>query len=180
MTAEKHRNVHALGGYEPSVAASVFIAPTATIVGNVSVGEDSSVWFGATLRADHEEQAIVVGARTSIQDGCVIHVSTENGTIIGDDVTVGHGAILEGCTIHDRALIGMNAVVLEGAEVGEGSMVAAGAVVPVGMVIPAGMLVAGVPATIKKDISGGSAAWIDRSASHYVALARRYREQLDQ
>lgn len=178
MTAGRQSHVYALDGYEPSIAASVFVAPTATIAGNVSIGEDSSVWFGATLRADHGEREIVVGARTSIQDGCVVHVSTENGTIIGDDVTVGHGAILEGCRIENHALIGMNAVVLEGAEVGVGSMVAAGAVVPVGMVIPAGMLVAGVPATVKKEISGGSAGWIDRSASHYVALARRYREQL--
>jgi carbonic anhydrase/acetyltransferase-like protein (isoleucine patch superfamily) len=167
-----------LDGYHPRVATSTFVAPNATIVGNVTLGEESSVWFGATLRADHRENAIRIGARTSIQDGCVIHVSTERGTIVGDDVTVGHCAVLEGCTIGDRCVIGMNAAVLEGAVVGERSMVAAGAVVPAGMQIPPGMLVAGVPAGIKKAISGAAADWIERSARHYVELARRYRARL--
>jgi len=168
----------ALDGYAPRLADSVFVAPTAAIVGNVTLGEEASVWFGATLRADNGENAICVGARTSIQDACVVHVSSHNGTSIGQDVTVGHGAVLEGCTIRDRALIGMNAVVLEEAEIGEGSMVAAGSVVPVGLKVPPGVLVAGSPAQIKKQISGPSAAWIEKSAPHYVALARRYMEQL--
>jgi carbonic anhydrase/acetyltransferase-like protein (isoleucine patch superfamily) len=167
-----------LDGYDPDVSGTAFVAPNAAVIGNVSVGDEASIWFGATLRGDNGDNPIVVGARTSIQDGCVVHVSTRTGTIIGDDVTVGHGAILESCTIDDGAVIGMNAVVLERAIVGAGSMIAAGAVVPAGMEIPAGMLAAGVPAQIKKAISGESAAWIERSAAHYVALARRYREQL--
>jgi carbonic anhydrase/acetyltransferase-like protein (isoleucine patch superfamily) len=167
-----------LDGHRPKVAESVFVAPNAAIVGNVTIGEESGVWFGATLRADHRDNAIRVGARTSIQDGCVVHVSTDRGTTIGDDVTVGHGAVLEGCVIGNRVVVGMNAVVLEAAVVGEGSMIAAGSVVAAGMQIPPGVLVAGVPAQIKKPISGAAAGWIERSSPHYVDLARRYREQL--
>jgi len=162
-------------GYSPKIATSAFVAPTAAIVGHVRVGEESSVWFNAALRADNGENAIRIGERTSIQDGCVIHVSTKRGTRIGNDVTIGHGAILEGCTIQDRVVIGMNAVVLEGAEVGEGSLVAAGSVVTAGMKIPAGVMAAGAPAQIKKEVSGSSAWWIEHSAAHYVSLARRYR-----
>ena len=189
MTEEPDRNPQAtrslrghilpLDGYAPRVHETVFVAPTAAIVGNVSIDQESSVWFSAALRADNGDNPISIGARTSIQDGVVIHVSTHRGTTIGDDVTVGHCAVLEGCTVRDRAVIGMNAVVLEDAEVGEGAMVAAGCVVPAGMVIPPHTLVAGVPAAVKKEISGASARWIERSAEHYVELARRYREQLD-
>ena len=121
-----------LDGYEPSIAESVFVAPNAAIVGNVEIGEDSSVWFSATLRADNGDKAILVGERTSIQDGCVIHVSTNWGTNIGSDVTVGHCAVLKGCTISNEVVIGMNSVVLEGAVIGRGSMVAAGSVVSAG------------------------------------------------
>jgi carbonic anhydrase/acetyltransferase-like protein (isoleucine patch superfamily) len=167
-----------LDGYEPRIEETVFVAPNAAIVGNVSIGAESSVWFGAAMRGDNGDNPITIGARTSIQDGVVIHVSTHRGTVIGDDVTVGHCAVLEGCTVHDRAVIGMNAVVLEAAEIGEGAMVAAGCVVPAGMVVPPRMLVAGVPAVIKKKISGASAGWIEHSAAHYVELARRYRGQL--
>lgn len=167
-------------GYAPQVADSVFVAPTAAIVGNVRIEDEASIWFSATLRADNGPHGIHIGARTSIQDACVIHVSTDQGTHVGNDVTIGHGAILEGCTIGDRVVVGMNAVVLEGAEIGDGSMVAAGAVVTAGMRIPAGVLVAGAPAQIKKELSGSSARWIEKSAPHYVELARRYREQGDQ
>jgi carbonic anhydrase/acetyltransferase-like protein (isoleucine patch superfamily) len=164
--------------YSPKIAKSAFVAPTAAIVGHVRVGEESSIWFNATLRADNGENDIRIGERTSIQDGCVIHVSTRRGTWIGNDVTIGHGAVLEGCTIQDRVVIGMNAVVLEGAEVGEGSLVAAGSVVTAGMKIPAGVMAAGSPTQVKKEVTGGSAWWIEHSAAHYVSLARRYR-QLD-
>jgi carbonic anhydrase/acetyltransferase-like protein (isoleucine patch superfamily) len=165
-------------GYSPKISDSAFVAPTAVIIGHVYVGEDSSVWFHATLRADGDEQAIRIGERTSVQDGCVIHVSTRHGTTVGNDVTIGHGAILEGCTIQDRVVVGMNAVILEEAVIGEGSLVAAGSVVTAGMNIPPGVLAAGAPAKIKKAISGNSALWVERSASHYVSLARRYRAEL--
>ena len=168
--------IFSLDGYEPRIDETVFVAPNAAIVGNVSIGAESSVWFSATLRADNGENAITIGQRTSIQDGAVIHVSTHRGTAVGNDVTVGHCAVLEGCTIRDRAVVGMNAVVLEDAEICEGAMVAAGCVVSAGMKVPPRMLVAGVPAVIKKEISGASAGWIEHSAAHYVELARRYRE----
>ncbi len=167
-----------LDGYVPELHPTVFVAPTAAVVGNVRIGQESSVWFSAALRADNGDHAISIGERTSVQDGCVIHVSTKRGTDVGSDVTVGHGAILEGCTIENGAVIGMNAVVLEDAVVGQGSLIAAGSVVTAGLVIPAGVVAAGVPAVIKKAISGESAWWIAHSAAHYVELARRYREQL--
>lgn len=165
-------------GYRPQVAESAFIAPTAQLIGNVIVEAEASIWFGAVLRADHGERAISIGARTSVQDTCVLHVSLHRGTSIGSDVTIGHGAILEACTIADRVVLGMNAVVLEDVEVGAGSLVAAGSVLTVGMKIPPGVLAAGVPATIKKEISGSSAWWIEHSAAYYVDLARRYRAEL--
>lgn len=164
------------GGYYPQVAPTAFVAPTATLVGNVRIGDGASVWYGAVLRADHGEPPIVVGARSNVQDTCVIHVALDHGTIIGDDVTVGHGAVLEGCDIEDRALIGMNAVVLDHARVGAGSLIAAGTVVLAGMEIPPGRLAAGTPARVKKAIEGASAEWIERSAAYYVELSRKYRE----
>jgi carbonic anhydrase/acetyltransferase-like protein (isoleucine patch superfamily) len=169
--------IYELDGYRPEIADDTFVAPTAAVVGNVTLGTESSIWFSAVLRADHGDNAISIGYRTNIQDGCVIHVSTHRGTIIGHDVTIGHGALLEGCTVHDGAVVGMNSVILEDAEIGEGSLVAAGTVVPVGFRVPDGVLVAGVPGQIKKRISGQSARWIEHSAAHYVQLARRYRNQ---
>jgi carbonic anhydrase/acetyltransferase-like protein (isoleucine patch superfamily) len=162
-------------GYRPRVSATAFIASTAVLVGNVIIEDDASVWYGAVLRADHGEPAIIVGAGSNVQDNCVIHVAEDRGTTLGKSVTVGHGAILEGCDIDDDALIGMNAVVLDHARVGAGSLVAAGATVLAGMQIPPGQLVAGSPARVKKAIEGNSAVWIEHSARYYTELARRYR-----
>lgn len=163
-------------GYRPRVAPGAFIAPTAVLIGNVVVEEDASVWYGAVLRADHGEHGIVVGARTSVQDNCVIHVALDHGTVIGEGVTVGHGAILEGCDIEDGAVIGMNAVVLDHARIGARSMLAASSTVLAGVQIPPDVLAAGSPAVVKKAIEGSSRWWIERSGTHYVELARRYRE----
>src|SRR5579864_1751286 len=113
-------------GYEPQVAYNAFVAPTAVLIGNVIVCDEASVWHGAVLRGDHGSQAIVVGPRSNVQDNCVIHVSQNHATTIGSDVTIGHGAILEGCDIENGALIGMNATVLEQARVGERALLAAG------------------------------------------------------
>ncbi len=164
-------------GYFPRVAPTAFVAPTATLIGNVTVSDGASIWFGAVLRGDQGESPIIIGARSNVQDNCVIHVSHDRGTIVGEDVTVGHGAILEGCDIDDRALIGMNAVVLQHARVGAGALVAAGTVVLTGTDIPPGRLVAGNPGRIKKPVEGASAEWIERAASHYVEHARKYRER---
>lgn len=164
-------------GYHPRVADTAYVAPTAVLVGNVTVLDGASVWYGAVLRADHGEQGIVVGERSSVQDNCVIHVALDRGTTIGSDVTIGHGAILEGCEIEDRALVGMNAVVLDHATIGAGALVAAGAVVLARTSIPAGAVAAGSPAQVKKEVSDDAAWWIENSASYYVELARRYKEQ---
>lgn len=164
-------------GRSPVVHPDAFVAPTAVLIGDVEVGPESSIWFGAVLRGDHPTHGIRIGARTSVQDNCVIHVSDEGPTVIGDEVTVGHGAVFESCEIRRGALIGMNAVLLHHAVIGEEALVAAGSVVPVGMEVADRTLVAGAPARVRKRLEGESAAWIGRSARHYVELSREYLEQ---
>jgi carbonic anhydrase/acetyltransferase-like protein (isoleucine patch superfamily) len=161
-------------GIHPRIDPSAFVAPSATVIGNVEIGAEASVWFGAVLRGDEPEHVISVGARSSVQDNCVIHVSAAGATLIGEEVTVGHGAVLESCTVGRRALIGMNAIVLQGASVGDEALIAAGAVVGEGAEVPARHLAAGVPARVRKELAGESLDWITRSAPHYVALSRRY------
>ncbi len=164
-------------GKTPRIHPTAFVAPTAVLIGDVEVGAESSVWFGAVLRGDHPDHGIRVGARTSIQDNCVLHVSARGATIVGDEVTVGHGAVFESCEIQRGALIGMNAVLLHGCVIGEASLVAALSVVPTGMTVPPRTLVAGAPAQIRKQLSGESADWVRGSAEHYVELARAYLAQ---
>jgi carbonic anhydrase/acetyltransferase-like protein (isoleucine patch superfamily) len=164
-------------GHTPRIHPSAFIAPTAVIIGDVEIGEQSSVWFGAVLRGDHPDHGIRVGARTSIQDNCVLHVSARGATIVGDEVTVGHGAVFESCEIKRGALIGMNSVLLHGCVVGEEALVAALSVVPTGMDVPARTLVAGAPAKIRKQLTGESADWVRGSSEHYVELSREYLAQ---
>lgn len=165
------------GGRSPRIHPSAFIAPTAVLIGDVEVGPESSIWFGAVLRGDSPTHPIRVGARTSVQDNCVIHVSEQGPTIIGDEVTVGHGAVFESCEIRRGALIGMNAVLLHHCVIGEEALVAAGSVVPEGMEVPPRTLVAGTPAKVRKELSGESAGWITMSAGHYVELSRSYLDQ---
>ncbi len=159
-------------GRMPKVDPSAFVAPTAVLIGDVEVGPESSIWFGAVLRGDNGP--IRIGARTSIQDNAVVHVSEHGRTIVDDDVTVGHCAVMEDCHIKRRALIGSNAVILGGATVGEGSLIAAGSVVGERSAIPAGVLAAGSPAKVKKPIEGEAAQWIAVSAGEYVKLSRSY------
>jgi carbonic anhydrase/acetyltransferase-like protein (isoleucine patch superfamily) len=161
-------------GVLPRVHASAFVAPGAQLVGEVLVGEDSSVWFNAVLRGDIHR--IVVGARTNIQDGSVVHVTSELPALIGSDVTVGHMAMIHGCRIEDACLIGMNAIVLDGAVVGPGALVAAGSVVREGFVVPPGMLVAGVPARVVRELTESERREILQSAAHYVEYARSFQE----
>ena len=163
-------------GKRPRVAESAFIAPNAVLIGDVTVGEEASVWFGAVLRGDHAENGIVVGAGTSVQDNCVVHVGGWAPTVIGENVTVGHGAKFESCTIGDRCLIGMNAVILQNAQVGKECVIAANAVVREGAQIPDRSLVAGVPGEVKKQLDGSAAEWVARGGKHYIKLARTYRE----
>jgi carbonic anhydrase/acetyltransferase-like protein (isoleucine patch superfamily) len=164
-------------GYRPRVAESAFIAPTAVLIGNVEIGENASVWYGAVLRGDHGEQGIVIGPGSNVQDNVVIHVALDKGTVIGEKVTIGHGAILEACDVGDGAVIGMNAVVLEHARIGRRSMLAAGSAVLARTDIPEEVLAAGSPASVKKPLEGGVRWWVEKSGTYYVELAERYRAQ---
>ena len=163
-----------LGGKTPRIAASAFVAPTATVIGDVTIGEEASIWFGAVLRGDFGR--IEVGARANVQDNAVLHSTDHLPTVVGDGATVGHGAVLEGCRIERGALVGMNAVVLHGAVVGEEALVAAGSVVTDEARIPPRTMAAGAPCQVRKQLTGASADWIARAASAYVRLSRRYRE----
>lgn len=162
-------------GKRPRIDPSAFIAPTAVLIGDVEVGPQSSIWFGAVLRADNGP--IRIGARTSIQDNVVVHVSEKGATLVGDDVTVGHCAVMEDCDIKRFALIGSNATLLGGSTIGEGSLIAAGSVVAEGAQIPPHVLAAGAPAKVKKPIDGPAASWIEISAGEYVKLSRSYLAQ---
>lgn len=164
-------------GVTPTVHPTAFLAPNAVLIGDVTIGRESSVWFGAVLRGDDPTNGIVVGARTSIQDHCVVHVGDWGPTVVGDDVTVGHGATFESCTIGAGSVIGMNAVILQNATVGRECVVAAGSVVREGQVVEDRSLVAGVPAVFKKRLEGTAAGWVDRGGRHYVELSRRYLDE---
>ena len=161
-----------LGGKRPFIAEDAYIAPTATIIGNVTIGSEASVWFGAVIRGD--EGKIEIGARTSVQDNVVIHVNSRSDTVVGANVTIGHGAVLEGCTIGDGVLIGMNATVLSESKVEAGALIAAGAVVGEGQVIPAQMLAAGVPAKVKRPLSAETVARLQHAPEAYVKYGRHY------
>jgi carbonic anhydrase/acetyltransferase-like protein (isoleucine patch superfamily) len=162
-------------GKRPKVAPSAFVAPTAVLIGDVEVGAESSIWFGAVLRGDNGP--IRVGARTSIQDNAVLHVSEGGATIVGDDVTVGHCAVMEDCSIEPHALIGSNATLLNGCTIGEGALIAAASVVAQRATIPARVVAAGAPASVKKRLEGEAAAWIEISSDEYVKLSRIYLAQ---
>lgn len=162
-------------GRRPQIAEDVFVAPTAVLIGDVRVEAGASIWFGAVLRADHG--TIVIGAGSSIQDNVTMHVPEQSVTIVGENVTVGHGAVLEGCRIGARSVIGVNAVVLAGADIGEEVMVAAGSVVGEGVRIPARTLAAGAPARVKKELSGSSLDWIGYAAGAYHHLRSQYLAQ---
>jgi carbonic anhydrase/acetyltransferase-like protein (isoleucine patch superfamily) len=161
-----------LGGVRPAIGADVWLAPTAVLIGDVRVGDRANIWFGAVLRGDSSR--ITVGAGTSVQDNAVIHCAHELPTEIGEDVVVGHAAMLEGCVVEDGALVGMGAIVLQRARVGARAMVAAGAVVGEGSEIAGEMLAAGVPAREKKQLSGSALAWTDTAVDRYQELRRRY------
>lgn len=162
-------------GHHPVIAPDVFLAPTAVVLGNVRIESQASVWFGAVIRGDDPDHPIVVGAGSSIQDNCVVHVGGWGPTVVGAGVTVGHGAAFESCVIGDGCVVGMNAVILQNAEIGPESVVAAGAVVTEGAVFPGRSVIAGVPARLRKELDGRAAEWIARGGRHYVELGRSYR-----
>jgi len=165
-----------LDGVRPRVDPSAFIAPTAVLIGDVEVGANASVWFGAVLRGD--ESSIRVGAGANVQDNTVVHCSHDLPTVIGDNATIGHQATLEGCVVEEGAVVGMGCIMLQRSRLGAGSMLAAGAVLGEGREVPAGHLAAGVPAEVKKPLSGSSARWVTGNAETYQANARRFRKGL--
>ncbi|HPC82976.1 MAG TPA: gamma carbonic anhydrase family protein [Thermoanaerobaculaceae bacterium] len=166
-------SVDRLAGKTPRLGQRVFVASTATVVGDVELGDDVSIWFGAVLRADL--QCIRIGARSNIQDNAVVHVDSPDApTIVAEDVTVGHAAILHGCRVERGALVGMHATVLDHAIVGEEAMVAAGALVPPGMHVPPRTLVAGVPAKVRRELEPGEIERLRRGAAVYVELKERF------
>jgi carbonic anhydrase/acetyltransferase-like protein (isoleucine patch superfamily) len=161
-----------LGGVRPTIGEDVWLAPTAVLIGDVHIGDRANVWFGAVLRGDASR--ITVGAGTSIQDNSVIHCAHELPTEIGEDVVVGHGALLEGCVIEDGAVIGMGSIVLQHARVGARAVLAAGAVLSERREIGPGMLAAGVPAVEKKPLSGSAQRWTETAAREYQRYRERY------
>lgn len=164
-------------GKTPKIHPTAFVAPTAVIIGDVTVGPEASIWFGAVLRGDDPDNGIVVGARSSVQENCVVHVGVWGPTVIGEGVTVGHGAKFESCTLGDRTIVGMNAVILQGAVIGEECVVGANSVVLERVVIPPRSVVAGVPGRVRKTLEGSAAEWIARGGRHYVELSRSYLEE---
>ena len=159
-------------GKTPEIHHSAFVAPTAVLIGDVVVGEEASIWFGTVVRGDNGP--IRIGARANVQDNAVLHVSENNKTIIGEDVTIGHGAVLEDCTIEKGALIGTKVTVLNGATVGARALIAAGSVVGTGAKIPPETVAAGAPAVVKKKLEGASVWWVDAAGPEYVHLSRSY------
>jgi carbonic anhydrase/acetyltransferase-like protein (isoleucine patch superfamily) len=168
--------LYRFGDNEPQVPDDAFVAPSASLIGAVELGAESSVWFGAVLRGDFDR--IAIGDGSCVQDNAVVHTAEGLPTIVGANVTVGHAAMLEGCVIEDGALISMGAIVLQRAHVGAGALVAAGSVVREGQEIPAGVLAAGIPAVVKKEVDGSSRRWIETAAAEYRELRRRYLEEL--
>ncbi len=165
--------MRSFAGSSPRFGRRVFVASSAVLVGDVELADDVSVWYGAVLRGDI--QRIAIGARTNVQDNAVIHVDEPDfPTLVAEDVTVGHAAILHGCRVERGALVGMHATVLNGAVVGEGAIVAAGALVPPGMTVKAGTLVAGVPAKTVRDVRPDEAEHARRGVRSYLELKGRY------
>lgn len=158
----------------PTIHETAWTAPTATILGDVTLAEESSVWYGAVLRGDINR--IVIGPRSNVQDGSVIHLADDYPTVVGELVTIGHKAILHACTVGDEVLVGMGAIVLDGAEIGARSILGAGALVTGGKVIPPGSLVLGSPARVVRALTLDEQAGIRVWAEKYVALSRAYRE----
>ncbi|MCP9959824.1 gamma carbonic anhydrase family protein [Streptomyces sudanensis] len=166
--------ITAVGGREPEVAATAFAAPTSVVVGEVTMGPGSSVWYHAVLRADCGP--IVIGADSNVQDNCTVHGDPGFPVTVGERVSVGHNAVLHGCTVEDGVLVGMGATVLNGAHIGAGSLVAAQALVPQGMRVPPGSLVAGVPARIVRRLTDEEVEGLEENAAVYRELARAHRE----
>lgn len=168
--------IRAFRGALPQVAPSCYIDPSAQVIGDVAIGERTSVWPGAVLRGD--VHYIRIGEETSIQDNSVLHVDSGDFPLnVGSRVTVGHSVVLHGCTVEDECVIGIGAIILNGARIGKGSVVAAGALVPEGMEIPPGSMAMGVPAKVRRQVTPEEQERFRQNAARYVELRRIYREE---
>jgi carbonic anhydrase/acetyltransferase-like protein (isoleucine patch superfamily) len=169
-------NLLPYGDAFPQVAESAWVAPGAYVIGDVSLADESSVWYGAVLRGDTEP--IRIGARSNVQDGCILHTDPGYPAIVGEGCIIGHNAVVHGCQIGDSCLVGMGAAILNGAKIGDGSIVAAGALVPEGREFPPRSLIVGVPAKRIGDVTDEQTADIKRGASVYVGRAAAHRSSL--
>ena len=168
--------IHSYRGVTPTIHPTVFMVDSAEIIGDVVIGQDSSVWYNAVLRGD--VNYIRIGERTNVQDGCLLHVRHEKfPLLVGSNVTVGHGAILHACTIKDYCLIGMGAIILDNAQINSYTLIAAGAVVLNDTVIPEGVLVAGIPGKIIRELTSEEQTMLEASAQNYVEYIKTYREK---
>ena len=165
--------IRAYKGIRPSLGPRAWVDPSAQVIGDVALGEDASVWMTTVVRGDVNR--IRIGARTNVQDACVLHVTAQHPTTLAEDVTVGHSVTLHGCTIERLCLIGIGAIILNGAVVGEESIVAAGALVPEGMVVPPRSVVMGSPAKVRRPVSEEERAGLRRYAESYVGYKEDYR-----
>ncbi|MFO0672841.1 MAG: gamma carbonic anhydrase family protein [Polyangiaceae bacterium] len=169
--------VYALGDKTPVLGKNVWIAPNASVIGDVTLGDDVSIWFGVVLRGDCG--AIRIGARTNVQDGTVVHVTGgKANTTVGEDVTIGHMALLHGCTVEDRALVGMGSILLDNCVVGHDSFVAAGALVSPGTVVPPRSMVMGRPARVVRAIEERDLVWTQEASRLYLGYAEEHRTSL--
>ena len=160
-------------GIEPKIDETAFIADSVDVVGQVTIGKNANIWYGTVLRGD--DNYITVGENTNIQDGSIVHISEKFPTIIGNNVTVGHKALIHGCTIGDNTLIGMGSIVLDGAEIGEYTLIGAGSLVPPGKKIPSGVLALGSPARVIRELSEEEKKNLVQSALNYVKAADNYK-----
>jgi carbonic anhydrase/acetyltransferase-like protein (isoleucine patch superfamily) len=176
MTCMPEPLIVSIRGREPSLHAESWLAPNASVIGQVTLAARASVWYGATLRA--EAEPIEIGFGTNIQDGVTIHVDSEFPVSVGAGVSVGHNAVLHGCVVEDDVLIGMGAVILNGATIGKGSLIAAGALVPQGVAVPPRSLVAGVPGSVRRELSDAEIANNRHNAEVYQRLIELHRDAI--
>ena len=168
--------ISAFEGKAPQIAKTSYIAPGVTLIGDVSIGDEASVWFQSVLRADIN--SISIGAKSNIQDGCKLHITKRFPLVVGDRVTVGHGAILHGCQIGNDCLIAMGAIVLDGAIIGDGCIIGAGALVPPAMVVKPGSLMLGSPAKFIRELSADDRERILHGWQNYIEYAKRFAEEI--
>jgi carbonic anhydrase/acetyltransferase-like protein (isoleucine patch superfamily) len=164
--------IYKLDDHMPKIDPSIFLAPNAIVIGKVTIGKNSTIWFNAVLRADINE--ISIGEHTNIQDFCMCHVPSHLALTVGNYVTTGHNVILHGCTIGNKCLIGMGSVVMDGAKVGDNTIIGAGSLVTEGMELPSGVLAFGSPAKVRRELTSDELAIIMQSAEHYSRLGQRY------